>query len=99
MASQITCVTKLRMTGITNLRPESLHEAIGRVGGVRMDGERFNIARQQCADDILNGVESYCVMVYGVQMSVTAYEKNGQKFIRTKLNKNQVDSLLSLDPC
>jgi hypothetical protein len=43
MASQITCVTKLRMTGITNLRPESLHEAIGRVGGVRMDGERFNI--------------------------------------------------------
>jgi hypothetical protein len=99
MASQITCITKLRSAGITNLRPESLHEAIGRVGGVRMDGERFNIARQQCAEDILNGVESYGVMVYGVQMSITAYEKNGEKFIRTKLNRNQVDNLLSLDPC
>ena len=99
MPSQITCVTKLRMTGVTNLRPESLHEAIRRVGGVRMDGERFNIARQQCAEDILNGVESYCVMVYGVQMSVTAYEKNGEKFIRTRPNKNQVDNLLSLHPC
>jgi len=64
-----------------------------------MDGERFNIARHQCAEDILNEVESYCVMIYGVQMSVTAYEKNGEKFIRTKLNKNQVDSLLSLHPC
>jgi len=99
MASQITCITKLRFTGVTNLRPESSHEAIGRVGGVRVDGERFNIARQQCADDILNGVESYGVIVDGVQMSATAYEKNGEKFIRTKLSKKQVDHLLSLDPC
>src|SRR5258708_37166461 len=97
MPSQITCVTILRISGVTS--PERLHEAIRRVGGVRMDGERFNIARQECAEDILNEVESYCVMVYGVQMSVTAYEKDGEKFIRTRPNKNQVDNLFSLEPC
>jgi hypothetical protein len=99
MPSQITCVSKLLTTGDTQRRPESLHEAIRRVGGVRMDGERFNISRQQCAEEILEGVESYCVIIYGVQMSVKAYEKNGEKFIKTRPNKNQTDNLLSLDPC
>jgi hypothetical protein len=96
MPSQITCVTKLRTS---QLPPESSHEAIWRVGGVRIDGERFNISRQQCAEDILDEVQSYCVLVYGVQMSVTAYEKNGEKFIKTQPNKDQVDNLLSLGPC
>jgi hypothetical protein len=96
MPSQITCVTKLRTT---ELRPESLHEAIWRVGGVRMDGERFNISRQQCAEDILDEVESYCILVCGVQLSVMAYKKNGEKFIKTRPNKDQVDNLLSLGPC
>ena len=97
MPSQITCVT--RLLGVTNLRPESLHEAIRRVGGVRSDGERFNIARQKCAEDILNETESYCAMVSGIQMNVTAYQKDGEPFIRTRPNKNQADCLLSLDPC
>jgi hypothetical protein len=87
------------LPGVPNLRPERLHEAIRRVGGVRRDGERFNIARQQCAEDILNEAKSYCIMVSGVQMNVTAYEKDGEKFIRTRQNKSHVDSLLSLDPC
>jgi hypothetical protein len=39
------------------------------------------------------------VMVLGIQMNVTAYEKDGEQFIMTRPNKNQVDSLLSLDPC
>ena len=99
MPSQITCIVKQRIVDAAEPRPDSLHEAIGRVGGVRTDGERFNIARQTCADDILNGDETYCVMVYGVQMDVTAYEKNGEKFIRTKPNRHGVDNLLSLDQC
>jgi hypothetical protein len=69
------------------------------VGGVRTDGERFNISRQQCAEDILNGVETYCVLVHGVLLDVAAYEKNGQKFIKTKPTKNQTDGLLTLDHC
>jgi hypothetical protein len=99
MPSQITCVTKRNTAGDADLHPEDLHEAIRRVGGVRMDGERFNIARQQCAEDILNDVGSYCVMAFGVQTVVTAYEKNGEKFIKTRPNNNQVDVLLSLEPC
>ena len=99
MPSQITCVTRRVTTGDASLQPENLHEAIRRVGGVRMDGERFNIARQQCAEDILNDVESYCVMVFGVQTLVGAYEKNGEKFIKTRPDRNQVDVLLSLGPC
>ena len=99
MPSQITCVTKRNITVDADLRPENLHETIRRVGGVRMNGERFNIARHQCAEDILNDVESYCVMVFGVQTLVAAYEKHGEKFIRTRPNKNEVDALLSLDPC
>jgi hypothetical protein len=43
--------------------------------------------------------KSYCIMVSGVQMNVMAYEKDGEKFIRTRQNKSHVDSLLSLDPC
>ena len=99
MPSQITCVTRLRISGVTEPRPEDLHETIRRVGGVRKDGERFNIARQECAEDILNAAESYCVMVCGVQMSVIAYEKNGEKLIKTRPSKNQGDNLLSLDSC
>src|SRR5262245_6676738 len=99
MPSQITCVTKRNITGDADLRPENLHEAIRRVGGVRMDGERFNIARHQGAEDILNDVESYYVMVFGVQTLVAAYEKHGEKFIRTRPTKNELDALLSLDPC
>jgi hypothetical protein len=99
MPSQITCVTKGNTIGDANLHPRDLHEAIRRVGGLRVDGERFNIARQQCAEDILNDVESYCVMVFGVQTLVTAYEKNGEKFIKTRPDKNQMDVLVSLDPC
>jgi hypothetical protein len=49
MPSQITCVTKRNTIGDANLHPDDLHETIKRVGGVRMQGERFNIARQQSA--------------------------------------------------
>jgi hypothetical protein len=93
MRSQITCITWDRSD------PERSHEAIRRVGGVRADGERFNISRHQCAEGILSGIESYCVLVHGVLLDVTAYEKNGQKFIKTKPTKDRTDSLLSLDPC
>ena len=89
MRSQITCITWDRS--------KRSHEAIRRVGGVRADGERFNISRHQCAEDILSSIESYCVLVYGVLLDVTAYEKNGQKFIKTKPTKNHSDGLLSLD--
>jgi hypothetical protein len=44
MRSQNTC--------IKTLPPHSSHESIMRVGGVREDGERFNISRHQCAEDI-----------------------------------------------
>jgi len=44
MRSQNTC--------IKTLPPLSSHESIMRVGGVREDGERFNISRHQCAEDI-----------------------------------------------
>ena len=99
MPSQITCIVKQRIVDAAEARPDSLHEEIARLGGVRTDGERFNIARQTCADDILNGDETYCVMVYGVHMDVAAYEKNGEKFIKTLPNGKGVDSLLSLDLC
>ena len=99
MPSQIISVTKRVTTGDVSWRPENLHEAIRRVGGVRVDGERFNIARQRCAEDILNEVESYCVMVFGIHTLVAAYEENGEKFIKTRPNRNQVDVLLSLGPC
>ena len=72
MRSQITSITWNRSD------PQRSHEAIWRVGGVRADGERFNISRHQCAEDILSGVESYCVLVYGVLLDITAYEKTGR---------------------
>jgi hypothetical protein len=93
MRSQITCITWNK----SDLQRS--HEAIRRVGGVRADGARFNISRNQCAEDILSGVESYCVLAYGVLLDVHAYEKNGQKFIKTKPTKDQTDGLLSLDQC
>ena len=91
MRSQITCIKKLPL--------HSSHEAIMRVGGVRADGERFNIPRHECAEDILNGVETYCVLVRGVLVNVVAYESNGGKYIKTKPSKDQADSLLDLDQC
>jgi hypothetical protein len=64
MGSQITCITWNRSD------PHRSHEAIRRVGGVRADGERFNISRHECAEDILSGAESYRVLVYGALLNV-----------------------------
>ena len=91
MRGQITC--------IKTLPPHSSHESIMRVGGVREDGERFNISRNECAEDILNGVESYCVLARGVLLNVTAYESHGKKYIKTKPAKDHTDCLLQLDQC
>ena len=70
-----------------------------RVGGMRADGKRFNIPLQECAEDILNGVESYCVLVQSVHVKVVAYEVYGGKYIKTTPGKNQADNLLNLDEC
>jgi hypothetical protein len=65
MTDQVTCITK----------PDrfSHHESIERVGGVRVDGEAFNISREECADDILTKARSYCIIVDRVQTAVLAY--------------------------
>jgi len=91
MASQITCITK----------PDahSSHEAITNVGGIRASGTRFYITREQCASDIRFGRESYFVRVGTDQVAVTAYERNGTWYIRTKPDHTQKDNLLNLPKC
>ncbi len=91
MASQITCITK----------PDrfSTHEAINNVGGVRGVGGGFYITRQQCADDIRFGRESYFVHVDTTRVGVEAYQKNGIWFIRTQPDHTQKDDLLNLPQC
>jgi hypothetical protein len=91
MPSQITCIKKPP--------PHNSHEAIMRVGGVRADGERFNIPLQECAEDILNGVDLYRVQVQDVQVNVVAYEIHGGLYIKTTSGKDQPDNLLNLDQC
>ena len=91
MRSQITCI-KTRP-------PHNSHELIMRVGGVRQDGESFNISRHQCAEDIINGVESYSIVGQGTVLNVTAYQRDADKYIKTKAGNDQVDSLLKLDQC
>ena len=91
MTSQITCIKTPSSHGS--------HEAIIRVGGIRPDGARFNISRQRCAEDILNEVDSYCVLVQGIQLSVIAYRSKGEKYIKTRPGKDQADCLLSFDQC
>ena len=91
MRSQITCI-KTRP-------PHSSHESIMRVGGVREDGERFNITRRQCAEDILNEFATYCVLARGVLLNVIAYESHDEKYIKTTPAKDHTDSLLELDQC
>jgi hypothetical protein len=46
------------------------HEAILNVGGVRANGARFYITREQCADEIRLDRESYFVQVDKVRVSV-----------------------------
>jgi hypothetical protein len=86
MAVQITCITK----------PDrySDHEAITHVGG-----SGFKITRQQCANNIDSGAESYFVHVAGYRTEVTTYVKNGVKFIKTRADATKKDNLLSLPEC
>jgi hypothetical protein len=91
MSSQITCIKRPP--------PHNSQEAITRVGGIRADGERFNIPLEECAEDILNGVESYCVRIQSVQVNVVAYEINGGRYIKTIPGKDLADNLLNLDQC
>lgn len=92
MASQITCITKPDR--------DNTHEAITRVGGVR-GGVNFNIAREQCADDIRLRREEYFVHVGGYRIGVTAYQNhvNGPWFIKTQPDATKKDNLLSLPGC
>jgi len=91
MADRITCITK----------PDAQdhHEAITAVGGTRASGVHFNISRTTCADDIRFKRASYFVKVDNDETVVTAYEKNGTWYIRTKPDKTQTDNLLSLPKC
>jgi hypothetical protein len=91
MTSRITCITK----------PDAQdhHEAITAVGGTRASGVTFNISRTTCADDIRFKRDSYDVKVGNDQIDVTAYEKGGTWYIRTKPDKTQRDNLLNLPKC
>ena len=92
MASQITCISK----------PDrfSSHEAITHVGGMRTNGTGFNITRQQRADDIRSGSESYFVQVGRYRIDVTAYQGSGGIwFIKTEPDETRKDNLLSLPEC
>jgi hypothetical protein len=91
MTDQITCITKPDRA--------SHHESIERVGGVRADGENFNISREKCADEILTQARSYCVVVDKVTTTVRAYKKGGKKYITTKPDETVADNLLSLPEC
>lgn len=91
MASQITCITKPD--------PHSSHEAITNVGGTKANGGRFYITRTECANDITTGRESYFVQVGSDKVDVTAYERNGTWYIKTKPDYTQKDNLLSLPQC
>ena len=92
MASRITCITK----------PGGLlatHEAITNVGGQQSSGVSFYITRQQCADNIDFGIDTYYVQVGLFQATVTTYKKNGVKYIRISPDGTLVDNLLSLPQC
>jgi hypothetical protein len=91
MADRIECITKPGRY--------SHHEAIEYVGGVRANGERFYITRQECAADILDHKAAYEVVVGNVRTVVEAYEVSGRKYIRTKRDRTNVDNLLSLREC
>jgi hypothetical protein len=86
MALQITCITK----------PDAhnTHEAITNVGGFG-----FYITRQECADNIRFGRQSYFVQVGLYRTDVEAYQRNGTWFIKTKPDSTQRDNLLSLPQC
>ena len=66
---------------------------------MRADGEQFNITREECAADILDQKAAYEVVVGNVRTVVEAYERNGQKYIRTKPDRTDLDNLLSLPEC
>jgi len=91
MPSQITCITKPQ--------PHDTHEAISHVGGLRSGGGKFYISRTDCANDIRFGRESYFVHVGTNTVAVTAYERNGNWFIKTKPDHTQKDNLLNLPQC
>jgi Protein of unknown function (DUF3892) len=87
MARQITCI-------LTTSREH--HEHIVRVGGTG-----FNISREDCADDIRTGRESYFTMGGGMRAQVEAYQLrvNGSWYIRTVPDATRKDNLLSLPDC
>jgi hypothetical protein len=93
MASQITCITKPDR--------ENTHEAITAVGGMRGSGTTFYISRQDCADDIRLGRETYFVQVGRYRVNVIAYQRPGgsQWFIKTEPDETKRDNLLSLPGC
>jgi hypothetical protein len=91
MSSRIECITKPD--------PHSSHEAIQYVGGTRANGGHFYIPRAECANDIRTGRESYYVQVGRDTIAVTAYEKQGVWYIRTKPDNTQKDNLLNLPQC
>jgi Protein of unknown function (DUF3892) len=91
MADQITCVTK---TGWYNH-----HESIARVGGVRKNGQPFNITREECASDILDKRSSYEIVVGGVRTLVRAYIRDGNKYITTRPDQTTDNNLSSLQGC
>ena len=86
MAREITCI-------LTASRQH--HEHITRVGGPGY----ATISREQCADDIRFGRETYFTRGGGMRAEVEAYQNRGIWYIRTTPDATRKDNLLSLPDC
>ena len=85
MARQITCI-------LTTSREH--HEHITRVGG-----SWGTTSREDCANDIRSGRETYFTMGGGMRAQVEAYQLKGSWYIRTTPDATRKDNLLSLPDC
>ncbi len=77
---------------------DSAYERISRVGGVH-NGIPWSLSLDEAIRSIENGTRSYYTDVNSHQRKVIVASRNGVKYLKTEVDNDTPDNLLSLDEC
>jgi hypothetical protein len=76
------------------------HQRIASVGGVNSDGTRWRLSQQVAIDGITSGMWAFFVEINRDRVQViVAVSRCGHKYLKTKIDGDQPDNLLSLPEC
>lgn len=75
------------------------HERITHVGGVKSDGQRWQLTQEKAIEGIEDDTWDFYVNKNGVTVGVIVATRSGRKYLKTKPDGEAPNNLLNLPDC